>query len=146
MQFVLSTAPTSQGFSMPRVASLYLRLTRLPSFLVSVLGNCRNHIVIFEQPVCRDDLQRSEPGSGREEGEEGFLFLEYKRSRSGSQRDRIQEASGVEGDMAGVYTPRGQRPRRISSGSGSLLVGTFISNDFLRQFVAKSRPRLRDAS
>ena len=38
-------------------------------------------------------------------GGEGFLFVEYKRNRSGSQRDRIQEASGVEGLMAGFYTP-----------------------------------------
>ena len=39
--------------------------------------------------VCRDNLRPSEPRPGRGVGEEGFLFLEYKRSR-------IQEASGVE--------------------------------------------------
>ena len=50
--------------------------------------------------MCREDLRGSEPRAGRGVGEEGFLFLEYKRSRSGSQRDRIQEAGGVEGDMA----------------------------------------------
>ena len=60
--------------------------------------------MIFVQPLCREDLRASDPRAGRGVGEEGFLFLEYKRSRSGSQRDRIQEAGGVEEDTGSRST------------------------------------------
>ena len=53
--------------------------------------------------VCRGRVKESrcclsqDLGEGRVE--EGFLFLEYKRSRSGSQRGRIQEAGGLFEDI-----------------------------------------------
>ena len=42
--------------------------------------------------------------------------------------------------VSGLHRAMGRDSKR------GCAVGTFISNDFLRQVVAKSRPRLRDAS
>ena len=66
--------------------------------------------MIYRPPWYREDLQVSEPRSGRGEGEEGFLFLEYKRSRSGSQRDIIQEPGGVQEDSCTTRGLHASRP------------------------------------